>query len=67
VGEAHPPAEGVANHVLSAKERESLSAVSVLKKGARLVDPRLFGEAERMLIYRAALLPGVPRIFAAPV
>jgi penicillin-insensitive murein DD-endopeptidase len=38
----------------------------VLKKGTRLVDPKLFGEAERMLIYRAALLPGVARIFVAP-
>jgi hypothetical protein len=56
----------VPDHVLSAKERESVSAVSVLKKGTRLVDPKLFGEAERMLIYRAALLPGVARIFVAP-
>jgi penicillin-insensitive murein endopeptidase len=54
------------DYVLSAKERESLSAVSVLKKGTRLVDTKLFGEAERMLIYRAALLPGVARIFVAP-
>jgi penicillin-insensitive murein endopeptidase len=54
------------DYVLSAKERESLSAVSVLKKGTRLVNTKLFGEAERMLIYRAALLPGVARIFVAP-
>ena len=51
---------------LSAKEREELSAISVLKKGTRDIDPRRFGEAERMLIYRAAQLPGVARIFVAP-
>ena len=54
------------DHVLSAKERENISAASVLKKGTRLVDPKLFGEGQRMLIYRAALLPGVARIFVAP-
>ena len=54
------------DHVLSAKERETVSAASVLKKGTRLVDPKLFGEAQRLLIYRAALLPGVARIFVAP-
>jgi penicillin-insensitive murein endopeptidase len=54
------------DHVLSAKERESLSAISVLKEGTRLVDSKLFGEAERMLVYRAAWLPGVARIFVAP-
>jgi penicillin-insensitive murein endopeptidase len=54
------------DHTLSAKERESLSAISVLKKGTRLVDPGKFGEAQRLLIYRAANLPGVARIFVAP-
>lgn len=54
------------DHVLSAHERENLSATSVLKKQTRYVDPRLFGEAQRLLIYRAALLPGVARIFVAP-
>jgi penicillin-insensitive murein endopeptidase len=54
------------DHVLSADERENLSAVSVLKKGTREVDPKWFGEAQRMLIYRAAQLPGVARIFVAP-
>ena len=54
------------DHTLSAKERENLSAVSVLKKGTRIVDPKQFGEAQRMLIYRAAQLPGVARIFVAP-
>lgn len=51
---------------LSATERENLSAISVLAKGTRNVDPALFGEAERLLIYRAAQLPGVARIFVAP-
>lgn len=54
------------DHTLSAEERENLSAVSVLKKGTRNVDPSRFGEAQRMLIYRAAELPGVARIFVAP-
>ncbi|GGF48030.1 penicillin-insensitive murein endopeptidase [Youhaiella tibetensis] len=54
------------NHTLSAEEREKLSAVSVLRKGTREVDPKRFGEAERLLIYRAAQLPGVARIFVAP-
>lgn len=52
--------------LLSAKERESLSAQSVLKRGTRDIDPKRFGEAERLLIYRAARLPGVARIFVAP-
>lgn len=54
------------NHLLSADDRENLSAVSVLKAGTRDVDPALFGEAQRLLIYRAAQLPGVARIFVAP-
>jgi penicillin-insensitive murein endopeptidase len=53
-------------YTLSPKEREDLSAVSVLRQGTRDVDPRRFGEAERLLIYRAAQLPGVARIFVAP-
>ena len=53
-------------YTLSSKEREDLSAVSVLRQGTRDVDPRRFGEAERLLIYRAAQLPGVARIFVAP-
>lgn len=51
---------------LSAEERESKSAASVLSKGTRNVDPKKFGEAQRMLLYRAAQLPGVARIFVAP-
>lgn len=58
--------ERMPDHVLSAKERESISASSMLKKGTREVDPRRFGEGQRMLLYRAATLPGVARIFVAP-
>jgi penicillin-insensitive murein endopeptidase len=54
------------NQVLSANDRENISAQSVLKAGTREVDPALFGEAQRLLIYRAAQLPGVARIFVAP-
>lgn len=58
--------EPMPDRTLSAEERETRSAVSVLSKGTREVDPRLFGEAQRLLIYRAALLPEVARIFVAP-
>jgi len=56
-------------HTLSTKERESLSATSMLLPGkgnTRDVDPKKFTEGVRMLIYRAATLPGVARIFVAP-
>ena len=53
-------------HTLSAREREKLSAVSMLKAGTREIDPRRFGEAQRMLLYRAAQGAGVARIFVAP-
>jgi len=53
-------------HTLSAKQREAISAISMLKTGTRDVDPKRFGEAQRMLIYRAATQPGVARIFVAP-
>jgi penicillin-insensitive murein endopeptidase len=54
------------DHKLSADERETISAVSVLKKGSRDADPARLTEGRRMLIYRAAQLPGVARIFVAP-
>jgi penicillin-insensitive murein endopeptidase len=54
------------DRTLSARERETLSAISVLRKGTRAIDPARFGEAERLLVYRAARLPGVARIFVAP-
>ena len=58
--------EPMPERTLSADERESKSAASVLKKGTRTIDPARFGEAQRMLLYRAATLPGVARIFVAP-
>lgn len=58
--------EPMPDRTLSAEERESKSASSMLKKGTRLVDPAKFGEPQRMLLYRAAQLPGVARIFVAP-
>jgi len=58
--------ERMPDHTLSAKERESISAISMLKKGTKDIDPSKFGEAQRMLLYRAATLPGVARIFVAP-
>ncbi|MEO8756548.1 MAG: penicillin-insensitive murein endopeptidase [Devosia sp.] len=54
------------DHKLSPKELETLSAASVLKQGTRNVDPKKLDEAKRLLIYRAAQLPGVARIFVAP-
>ena len=58
--------EPMPNHTLSANERENYSATSVLKPGTRQIDPNLFGEAQRLFIYRAATLPAVARIFVAP-
>ena len=58
--------EPMPGHTLSANERENISAVSMLKKGTREIDPARFGEAHRLLLYRAATLPGVARIFVAP-
>lgn len=53
-------------HQLSADERENLSAKSVLKAGTQEIDSQQFGEAQRMLIYRTAQLPGVARVLVAP-
>ena len=56
-------------HTLSANERETMGAPSMLKPGTgntRDVDPAKFTEGIRMLLYRAATLPGVARIFVAP-
>lgn len=58
--------EPMPGRTLSAEERENKSAVSVLEKGTREVDPTRFNEAHRLLLYRAATLPGVARIFVAP-
>ena len=51
---------------LSADERESLSAVSMLQPGTRTVDATRFTDAHIALIRRAALDPEVARIFVHP-
>lgn len=50
----------------SKKERESVSAISMLKSGTRTVDPNKFTAAHFRLIKRAASTPGVARIFVHP-
>nr|WP_244574610.1 penicillin-insensitive murein endopeptidase [Cohaesibacter sp. ES.047] len=50
----------------SKAERESVSAISMLKKGTRAVDPNKFTMAHFRLIKRAASTPGVARIFVHP-
>lgn len=57
------------DHTLSAAERETIGAPSMLKPGTgntRDVDPARFTTAVSMLLHRAATLPGVARIFVAP-
>lgn len=51
---------------LSAQERESLSAVSMLVPGQRTADPARLTAAHRALIRRAARYPEVSRIFVHP-
>ena len=51
---------------LSGEERESISAVSMLKPGTRTVDEALFTDARIALIRRASLDPEVARIFVHP-
>ncbi len=48
------------------KERETVSAISMLKSGTRSVDPNKFTSAQFRLIKRAASTPGVARIFVHP-
>ncbi len=50
----------------SMDERESVSAISMLKDGTRTVDPKKFTQAHFRLIKRAASTPGVARIFVHP-
>lgn len=54
------------DYTFSAAERENVSAISMVNQGTRQVNPKVFGEAQRMLIYRAANLPGVARILVHP-
>jgi penicillin-insensitive murein endopeptidase len=53
-------------HLLSIDERESLSAVSLVKTGKYQVDPARFSLRHTALIRRAALFPEVERIFVNP-
>lgn len=53
-------------HRLSAEERESLAARSMLLPGTRRVDPERFGPGQATLIRRAARMPEVARIFVHP-
>ncbi|PLW76119.1 penicillin-insensitive murein endopeptidase [Cohaesibacter celericrescens] len=48
------------------KEREEISAISMLKKGTRTIDPKKFTMAHFRLIKRAASTPGLARIFVHP-
>jgi len=54
------------NRKLSTKEREDLSATSMLKDNGVEVDPKLWTAAHARLIRRAALDPEVERIFVHP-
>lgn len=54
------------DHRLSAEERESMSAVSMLVEGTRTVDPARFTDLHLAVIRRAALDPEVARIFVHP-
>lgn len=54
------------DRVLSTGEREDISAVSMLKKGVREVDPAVWTDSRARLIRRAALSPSVARIFVHP-
>ena len=54
------------DHRLTADERESLSAVSMLADGTRTVDPARFTTLQIALIRHAALDPEVARIFVHP-
>ncbi|MDQ0325232.1 penicillin-insensitive murein endopeptidase [Rhodopseudomonas julia] len=51
---------------LSAKERETMSAIPVVEVGPHEVDPRRWTNAHARLIKRAASYPEVQRIFVAP-
>ncbi|MEJ8570843.1 penicillin-insensitive murein endopeptidase [Microbaculum marinum] len=54
------------NRTLTAQERESISATSMLKDGVREVDPNIWTPAHAALIRRAAKFPQVARIFVHP-
>ena len=51
---------------LTAQQRETMSAVSMIKKGGLTVDERLWTPAHMKLLRRAASYPEVERIFVHP-
>lgn len=54
------------NRTLTANERETIPAVSVLKKDSLYVDPAIWTDAHAKLLLRAASYPEVQRIFVHP-
>jgi penicillin-insensitive murein endopeptidase len=54
------------DHRLSAQERETMPAVSMIKKGGLTVDDSLWTPAHMKLLRRAASYPEVERIFVHP-
>ena len=54
------------NRRYTREEREKISAISMLAKGGRKVDPNKFTDSHFRLIRRAAVQPGVARIFVNP-
>jgi penicillin-insensitive murein endopeptidase len=54
------------NRVLSADERETISAVSMVNMEKREIDPKVWTPLQQRLIRQASLDPGVARIFVNP-
>jgi len=54
------------DRTLTAQEREDISAVTMVDKEKRRVDPKVWTDSRALLIRRAALEPGVARIFVNP-
>jgi penicillin-insensitive murein DD-endopeptidase len=54
------------NERLSAQQREDLSATSMVAEDKVSVDPKVWTDAHRQLLKRAASYPGVERIFVHP-
>ncbi|MEZ5898028.1 MAG: penicillin-insensitive murein endopeptidase [Hyphomicrobiaceae bacterium] len=54
------------NHTLSRKERENISATSMLDKTSLAVNPKVFSDKQVRLIKRAASYPQVERVLVHP-
>ncbi len=54
------------DHRLTVRERETMSAVSMIKKGGLTVDDRVWTQAQMQLLKRAASYPEVERILVHP-